>query len=60
MTCEHIMNILDKNCDCLIFVLETFDHDSLRNRCQLKNNTKQGRNVAIQATITDNEHYFFS
>jgi len=50
MTCEHVMDVLRKNRDSLMAVLEAFVHDPLLNWRLLENNTaEQGQTVAASA-----------
>jgi FKBP12-rapamycin complex-associated protein len=47
MTCEHVMDVLRKNRDSLMAVLEAFVHDPLLNwRLLESHNTEQGPNAA--------------
>ena len=48
MTCEHVMDVLRKNRDSLMAVLEAFAHDPLLNWRLLENNTTD-QNVATSA-----------
>ena len=51
MTCEHVMDVLRKNRDSLMAVLEAFVHDPLLNWRLLENNTaEQGAVVAPSST----------
>lgn len=50
MTCEHVMDVLRKNRESLMAVLEAFVHDPLLNWRLLENNTaEQGQTVAASA-----------
>ena len=51
MTCEHVMDVLRKNRDSLMAVLEAFVHDPLLNWRLLENNTNE-QTVTVSGTST--------
>ena len=50
MTCEHVMDVLRKNRDSLMAVLEAFVHDPLLNWRLLENNNEQ----TVAASVASN------
>ena len=51
MTCEHVMDVLRKNRDSLMAVLEAFVHDPLLNWRLVENNNNNEQTIPLAATI---------